>query len=123
MNVTRALSAANRTLTATLTDSVTLESVTHTNDGAGGTSPAFSTARTYPARVHPGSPSSVDGAPAGGVQDVDSFTVVLSLGDPIAVGDRVKWVDPSGVTRTLVVTGVDESSWQIGRYASTVEAP
>lgn len=123
MDVTGALAAANDLLAETLTDSVARAPRVDTPDGAGGSVVSFGSESTLAARVHPARGSSADGGPAGAEQDVDRWTVVVDYGSAVQAGDRIRWVDSTGATRTLYVVDVTESSWLIGRYCEAMEAP
>ena len=121
MDVTNALAGANVLLGATLTDNVLASHRTDASDGAGGTTVAFGTETTIPARVHLDSTAS--GAPAGSEQLLDTFTIVTTTAAGVREGDRIRWVDNTGTTRTMFVVEVKDSSWLVGSYATAVEAP
>lgn len=121
MNVLNALAQANAQLAATLTDTVLCAHRTDVSDGAGGTTVTYGTESSVAARVH--ADTTTSGNAAGTEQDVDTFTIVSTTPDGIRTGDRVRWVDPTGSTRTLYVVDVTGSSWQIGAYSTAVEAP
>lgn len=121
MNITTALRSATSALVSTLTDLVTTAHRTDVSDGAGGTTVTYGTEETVAARVHADSTASP--AAPGTEQTLDTFTIVSTTPDGIREGDRVRWVDGDGNTRTMFVTEVVDSSWRIGRYATAVEAP
>lgn len=121
MDVTNALAGANVLLSSTLTDHVTASHRADASDGAGGTSATFGPESTVAARVH--QESTVSGAPAGSEQELGTFTIVTTTADGVREGDRIRWVDATGTTRTMFVVVVKDSSWQVGSYATAVEAP
>jgi len=121
VDVTNALAGANTFLGATLTDTVGASHRTNTSDGAGGTTATFGAEVTLAARVHLDSTAS--GNPAGSEQDLDTFTIVTNTACGVREGDRIRWVDNTGTTRTMFVVEVKDSSWQVGSYATAVESP
>lgn len=121
MDLSAAVASANAVLDSTLVDSVGLSPRVETADGAGGAVVTFGTEQSVPARVH--LTSDADGAGAGVEPDAEIFTVVMSYGQALEEGDRIRWVDTLGETRVMYVREVKGSSLLIGRYAKAVESP